>query len=129
MTSITFFHIDRGEKGLLTGKRRFLGFWTSRQRAIYSSFRNIRNAAGLPQFRIYDCRVNAITRLLSDPNVSPQVSKEIAGHISQRMQDRYSIQLFSTKKRALDGLNDKPAPVPTEPKGRVIAFRRGGGRA
>jgi integrase len=89
--------------------------------SIYSSFRSIKNAAGLPQFRIYDCRVQAITKLLSDPNVSPQVSKEIAGHISQRMQDRYSIQQFSTKKAALDGL-DNPEPTPTEPKGRVIAF-------
>ena len=88
---------------------------------IARAFSSIREAAGLPHFRIYDCRVQAITKLLSDPKVSPQVSKEIAGHISQRMQDRYSIQQFSTKKAALDGL-EASAPAPTEPKGRVIAF-------
>ena len=92
--------------------------------SIYSSFRSIRNAAGLPQFRIYDCRVQAITKLLSDPNVSPQVSKEIAGHISQRMQSRYSIQLFSTKKAALDGLDD-PAPVLPSPKAALLLFPEG----
>ena len=32
--------------------------------SIYSSFRSIRNAAGLPQFRIYDCRVQADLILL-----------------------------------------------------------------
>jgi integrase len=50
--------------------------------AITSAFGAIRKAAGLPKFRIYDCRVQAITKLLSNPAVSPQVSKEIAGHIS-----------------------------------------------
>jgi integrase len=89
--------------------------------SINSAFRSIRNAAGLPNFRIYDCRVQAITKLLSNPNVSPQVSREIAGHISQAMQSRYSIQLFNTKKAALDAL-EPPAPAPTQPKGRVIAF-------
>lgn len=84
--------------------------------AMTSAFRSIRKAAGLPDFRIYDCRVQAITKLLSDPRVSPQVSKEIAGHISQAMQDRYSIQQFSTKKAALDGLNaPKPEPAPVNP--------------
>ena len=68
---------------------------------MHKAFRGIRNAAGLPHFRIYDCRVQAITKLLSNPAVSAQVSKEIAGHISQRMQDRYSIQQFSTKKLPL----------------------------
>jgi integrase len=72
--------------------------------AIRSAFRNIRKAAGLPHFRVYDCRVQAITKLLSNPKVSPQVSKEIAGHISQAMQDRYSIQQFDTKLAALEAL-------------------------
>jgi len=89
--------------------------------SINSAFRSIRNAAGLPYFRIYDCRVQAITKLLSNPDVSPQVSREIAGHISQAMQSRYSIQQFNTKKAALDAL-EPPAPGPTQPKGRVIAF-------
>jgi integrase len=91
--------------------------------AITSAFNQIRKAAGLSHFRIYDCRVQAITKLLSNPMVSPQVSREIAGHISQAMQDRYSIQRFDTKKAALDALEDSssrppeavPSPVPTSP--------------
>ena len=82
--------------------------------AMTSAFRSIRKAAGLPHFRLYDCRVQAITKLLSDPNVSPQVSREIAGHISQAMQNKYSIQQFNTKKAALDGLVCGGArPTPT----------------
>jgi integrase len=89
-----------------------------------SAFGSIRKAAGLPDFRIYDCRVQAITKLLSNPTVSPQVSREIAGHISQAMQNRYSIQQFSTKKAALDALNPQPDPDPPKvrQRGNVIAF-------
>lgn len=72
--------------------------------AIRSAFENIRKEAGLTHFRLYDCRVQAITKLLSNPTVSPQVAREIAGHISQAMQDRYSIQLFDTKLAALEAL-------------------------
>ena len=72
--------------------------------AITTAFNNIRKEAGLPAFRVYDCRVQAITKLLSNPKVSPQVSKEIAGHISQAMQDRYSIQQHDTKMAALEAL-------------------------
>jgi len=78
--------------------------------AIRSAFDGIRKEAGLPYFRIYDCRVQAITKLLSNPAVSPQVSREIAGHISQAMQSRYSIQQFNTKKAALDALENPSAP-------------------
>jgi integrase len=77
------------------------------QGAITTAFNAIRKAAGLPQFRVYDCRVQAITKLLSNPALSPQVSKEIAGHISQTMQNHYSIQQFDTKMRPL-----KPWRVP-----------------
>lgn len=96
--------------------------------AMYSAFRSIRNAAGLPQMRIYDCRVQAITKLLSSPQVSPQASREIAGHISQAMQNRYSIQTFSTKKAALDTLDTPPPAADTAEDtlaasgGRIIAF-------
>ena len=80
--------------------------------AIRTAFEKIRKAAGLPQFRIYDCRVQAITKILSDPKVSSQVAKEIAGHISQAMQSRYSIQLLDTKRAALDAL--EPAGMAPE---------------
>jgi hypothetical protein len=84
--------------------------------------------------RIYDCRVQAITKLLSSPQVSPQASREIAGHISQEMQNRYSIQTFSTKKAAVDTLDAPPTPVDPEANyvargGRIIAFPAGKARA
>lgn len=80
--------------------------------AIRTAFEKIRKAAGLPKFRVYDCRVQAITKILSDPKVSSQVAKEIAGHISQAMQSRYSIQLLDTKRAALDAL--EPASMTPE---------------
>jgi hypothetical protein len=92
--------------------RALKGPWifTEPMTAITSAFGRIRKEAGLPTFRIYDCRVQAITKLLSNPMVSPQVSKEIAGHISQAMQNRYSIQQFDTKKAALDALESPQIP-------------------
>ncbi len=39
--------------------------------AMFSAFRSIRNAAGLPHVRIYDCRVQAITKLLGNPAGEP----------------------------------------------------------
>jgi integrase len=81
-----------------------------------TAFWRIRQEAGLPQFRVYDCRVQAITKLLSNPAVHPQVSKEIAGHISQAMQDRYSIQQHDTKLAALEALESPSVPPPNEPE-------------
>jgi integrase len=82
--------------------------------AITTAFNRIRKAAGLPSFRVYDCRVQAITKLLSNPAVSPQVSKEIAGHISEAMQSHYSIQQHETKMAALEAL-EHPARPESDP--------------
>jgi integrase len=109
--------------------------------SIHHAFMGIRKAAGLPKFRLYDCRVQAITKLLSHPEVSAQVSKEIAGHISQAMQNRYSKQQLDTKRAALDTLDAPQAPPPQPPsppepppavvaaRGNVIAFSAGRRRA
>jgi integrase len=88
--------------------------------SIGTAFRKIRAAAGLTHFRVYDCRVQAITKLLSNPAVSPQVAKEIAGHISQAMQDRYSIQQFDTKLAALEAL-EGPSRIPQRPHLHVLS--------
>lgn len=47
-------------------------------------------AAELPGFRMYDLRHHAITVLLENPHVAPEVAEQIAGHISREMQKRYS---------------------------------------
>ena len=86
--------------------------FTEPMKSVNTAFNNIRKEAGLPTFRVYDCRVQAITKLLSDPKVSPQVSKEIAGHISQAMQDRYSIQQHDTKMAALEALEHPVCSCP-----------------
>jgi hypothetical protein len=83
--------------------------------SIRTAFTAIRKHAGLPQFRIYDCRVQAITKLLSNPAVNPQVSREIAGHISQTMQNHYSIQQHDTKMAALEALEHPAVRPDTEP--------------
>jgi integrase len=83
--------------------------------SIATSFTQIRIASGLRHFRLYDCRVQAITKLLSNPTVSVQVCREIAGHVSQVMTDRYSIQRFATKKAAVDALEDRPPQPSPEP--------------
>lgn len=87
--------------------------FTEPMKSVNTAFNGIRREAGLPLFRVYDCRVQAITKLLSNPAVSPQVSREIAGHISQAMQDRYSIQQYDTKLAALEAL-DAPPKKPVE---------------
>ena len=83
--------------------------------SIRSAFKAIKKMAGLPHFRIHDCRVQAITKLLSNPKVSPQVAREIAGHISQAMQDRYSFQQFDTKMAALEALESPRKGPGSEP--------------
>ena len=83
--------------------------------SIATAFTQIRIASGLRHFRLYDCRVQAITKLLSNPTVSLQVCREIAGHVSQVMTDRYSIQRFATKKAAVDALEDRPSQPSPEP--------------
>ena len=90
-------------------------------KSVNTAFNGIRKEAGLPTFRVYDCRVQAITKLLSDPAVSPQVSKEIAGHITQAMQDRYSIQQYDTKMAALEAL-ESPSFAPVPPTGPSAAI-------
>jgi hypothetical protein len=63
-------------------------------------------------------RPHAITKLLASPKVSPQTAREIAGHISQAMQDRYSHQLVETKREAMSvlDLTAKPTASTTSPK-------------
>lgn len=72
---------------------------------IYKAARQILAEAGLDHLDPYDMRSHSITKLLSNPNVSPQVVQELAGHVSKAMQDRYSAQRLEHKKSALDAMS------------------------
>jgi integrase len=80
---------------------------------MYRAARAILRDAGLIGIVPYDMRSHAITKLLSDPDVSPQVSQEIAGHVDERMQRRYSRQQFDTKRKAVDAMCRTFIPVST----------------
>lgn len=65
----------------------------------------MRKAAGMPHLRQYDLRHTAITRLLENPTVSERVVIEIAGHVSNKMLERYSHQRIAAKRAAVDALS------------------------
>lgn len=74
-------------------------------------------AAGVPfgtkikGFRIYDCRVTAITKTLSSGDVSVHTAKKLFGHVSEAMQKRYY-------KPQMETLRDAVAHLETEQKAR-----------
>ncbi len=63
--------------------------------------------AGLSGLRFHDLRHHAITELLTNPAVSVQTTKSIAGHVSQRMVDRYAHIGLAAKQSALEALSSK----------------------
>ena len=63
--------------------------------------------AGLAGLRFHDLRHHAITELLTNPAVSVQTTKSIAGHVSQRMIDRYAHIGLAAKQSALEALSGK----------------------
>ena len=60
--------------------------------------------AGLPGLRFHDLRHHCITEM-GENGVPEQTIKAIAGHVSQRMLDRYSHHRLEAKRRALEGLS------------------------
>ena len=61
-------------------------------------------------------RFSCVEELLTNPSVSVQTTKSIAGHVSQRMVDRYAHIRLEAKRSALEALTDNggnrgnPAP-------------------
>jgi len=85
--------------------RKLFGFGSMNTCGIFicPSFR-----AGLPGLRFHDLRHTAITQLLTNPRVSIQTTKAIAGHVSDRMVKRYAhIHLEEKRNAVLDGLSGK----------------------
>jgi integrase len=71
--------------------------------------------AGLPGLRFHDLRHHSITEL-AESGCSEQTIKAIAGHVSQRMLDRYSHIRLEAKRSALEALStaNKSAPPVVE---------------
>jgi integrase len=86
------------------------------------SWEKLRQAAGLPNLRMYDLRHHAITRLLEDEEVSERTVIELAGHVSRAMLERYSHIRMRTKKEAVDALARKGASSSTPP--RLVLVKR-----
>jgi integrase len=76
-----------------------------------TAWRKLTAKAGLPGLRFHDLRHSAITGLLTNPNVSVQTAKSIAGHVSQRMVDRYAHIGLAAKQSALEALSTKQDPT------------------
>ena len=92
---------------------------------IYRAARGILKDAGLSHLDPYDMRSHAITKLLSDPNVSDQVYEELSGHSGRQMRMRYSKQRLEKKKVATDGLCK--ALIAEESRPRLLLFPGGKG--
>ena len=71
------------------------------------AWRKLTEKAGLSGLRFHDLRHHAITELLTNPNISIQTTKSIAGHVSQRMVDRYAHIRLDAKRNALESLSRK----------------------
>jgi integrase len=70
-----------------------------------TAWRKLTAKAGLPGLRFHDLRHATITSLLTNPNVSVQTVKSLAGHVSQRMVDRYAHIGLTAKQSALEALS------------------------
>jgi integrase len=75
------------------------------------------------KFRIYDCRVTAITWVLSNGNVSLLTAERLFGHVSIQMQRRYFKPEMDTIREAVALLENKNPlgsyPVLGEAEGRI----------
>lgn len=65
-------------------------------------------AAKVKRFRIYDCRVTAITRALSSGAVSLLTAERLFGHVSIQMQRRYFKPELDVLRSAVDVLKTSP---------------------
>jgi integrase len=70
------------------------------QGSYYKAFNAILDSAKL-DFRPYDFRHTAITRLLENPDVPLEVARSIAGHVSDRMIRRYFHGRLSAQRSAV----------------------------
>ncbi len=82
---------------------------TRPQQHYYRAFNGILAITGL-NFRPYDFRHTAITRLLENPEVSLEVARSIAGHISEAMIRRYFHGRLSAQRSAVVAALERKPP-------------------
>lgn len=81
--------------------------------SIKKAWEGIRNEAieqigpHMEHFRIYDCRVTAVTKALKSGKVSIHTAEKLFGHVSQAMQRRYYKPTRKVLQDAVDILEDK----------------------
>lgn len=80
---------------------------TRHQTSFKTAWLKMIAAADLPGFRMYDLRHHAVTVLLENPHVAPEVAESIAGHISREMQKRYSHVRMDRMREAVMALGPK----------------------
>jgi integrase len=68
-----------------------------------TAWRTLTKKAGLPGFRFHDLRHTAITQL-AENSTSDRTIMAIAGHLSQRMLERYSHVRMEAKRTAMEAL-------------------------
>lgn len=67
----------------------------------------------LATVRMYDLRHHALTTLLENPTISEQTIKDIAGHVSRRILERYSHIRIDAKRKAVQAIcNDGVSRTP-----------------
>jgi integrase len=70
-----------------------------------TAWRSMLKTAKVPHTRFYNTRHTAITDLLQNPAASEQTVKAIAGHVSQKMLERYSHTRTDAKRKAVESLS------------------------
>lgn len=59
------------------------------------------------KYRWHDLRHTFVSRLAENPNVSEQTIREMAGHVSKEMMQRYSHIRIEAKKEAIGSMEEK----------------------
>jgi integrase len=80
------------------------------QGSWHKAWGSIRKRAGLDHVRMYDMRHHVVTKMLEDPTISEQTVKQIAGHVSKRILDRYSHIRDQASREALTAVETKAPP-------------------
>ena len=76
---------------------------TRPQKTWRTAWRNLTRAAGLKGLRFHDLRHQCITELL-EAGAPEAAVLSIAGHVSRKMMEHYSLIRMEAKRKAIEGL-------------------------